>query len=291
MSYRTARRNSRRTSRRAALLSLAALGPLGVAATTARAQDAGARSRQGLTGVVGIGVIALPRYVGSDEYRLLPLPIAQLEYKGRVYLGGSQGSMAPGVGAHVVRTPTLTWDVGLAGAGARPESRGDALAGMGKRSAASFASTGVAYRFGVVAATAGAAVGLGKDEGSYGTVGLGTELPLARRWVGGVSTGATFANARHMAFDFGVTGEQSAARRSLLAAGDPRLSGVDVGAFAPRAGLKETRTAASLSYLLTQRSRVVLFGQSTTLSGQAARSPLVRTRTGVVTGVAVGYGL
>jgi outer membrane scaffolding protein for murein synthesis (MipA/OmpV family) len=161
---------------------------------------------------------------------------------------------------------------------------------MGKRSAASFASTGVAYRLAFVQATAGVAVGLGKDEGSYGTVGVGTELPLARRWVGGVSTGVTVADAKHMAFDFGVTSAQSATRRALLAAGDPRLRGIDVGAYTPGAGLKEARGAASLAYLLSERSRVQLFAQATRLSGEAARSPLVRSRTGVVTGAAFGYG-
>ena len=267
----------------AALLTIATAG-------IAHAQDASTPARPGVTGFVGAAVVALPRYTGSDEYRVIAVPIGQLEYKGRLYLGGSQGGVAPGVGAHIVRTPSLTWDVGLSGAGSRPESRGDALAGMGKRSAASFATTGVAYRLAVVQASAGVAVGLGKDEGSYGTFALGTELPIARRWVAGASTTAIFADARHMAFDFGVTGEQSAARRTLLDAGDPRLRGIDVAAYAPDAGLKETRTAGSLAYLLTPRSRLVLFAQSSTLSGEAGRSPLVRKRSGVMSGVAFGYG-
>jgi len=278
---------ARRSAAFAALLAVAALG---AAAATAGAQDAAAPSPQSFTGIVGVGVAALPRYVGSDEYRVLPVPVVQLEYRGRAYLGGSRGSMAPGIGAFLVRTPALTWDVGLSGEMARPESRGDALAGMGKRSAASFAATSVAYRLGVVTATAGMAVGLGNDAGTYGSVGVASELPLARRWVAGVSTGVTFADARNMAFDFGVTSEQSAARHALLAAGDTRLRGIDAGAYAPGAGLKDARGGASLAYLLTARSRVVLFAQGTRLSSEAARSPLVRARTGVVTGAALGYG-
>jgi outer membrane scaffolding protein for murein synthesis (MipA/OmpV family) len=93
-----------------------------------------------------------------------------------------------------------------------------------------------------------------------------------------------------MAFDFGVTHRQSAARQALQEAGDPRLQGIDVGAYRPGAGLKETRGAVSLSYLTTERSRVVLFAQGTRLSAEAARSPLVRDRTGLVTGAAIGYG-
>lgn len=278
---------ARRTTSFAALLALAALA---AAPGAVRAQETATPSTPGWTGVVGAGVVTLPKYEGSDEYRVLPLPILQLEYRGRFYLGGSQNSVAPGIGAFLVRTPTLTVDVGLSGSESRPESRGDALAGMGKRSAASFATTSVAWRRGIVMANAGVVVGLGRDEGSYGTVGLASELPLARRWIMGASTGVTFADARNMAFDFGVTSEQSAARQALLAAGDPRLAGIDASAYSPDAGIKEARGGASLAYLLTPRSRLVLFAQGTRLSNEAARSPLVRTRTGVASGVALGYG-
>ena len=286
MSYHIAHQTARRTSSFAVLFTFATLG---AAAGTAGAQDAATSSRQSLSGIVGAGVAAVPKYPGSDEYRMLPVPVVQLEYRGRAYLGGSKTSMMPGVGVYLVRTPALTWDVGLSGDIARPESRGDALAGMGRRSAASFATTGVAYRLGFAMAIAGVGVGLGNDEGSYGSVGVGTELPLARRWVGGISTGVTFADARNMAFEFGVTSEQSATRQTLRAAGDPRLRGIDVSAYAPGAGLKDVRGTASLAYLLTQRSRVQLFAQGTRLSGEAARSPLVRARTGVVTGAVFAY--
>ena len=291
MSYRIARPGAPRTARRAAGLSVSlAVVSLAVAAGAAGAQEPGAAGAPSWTGLVGVGVGAMPKYVGSDEYRVLPLPIVQLEYRGRFYLGGSQSGTGAGIGAYVVRTPSLSVDVGLSGSESRPESRGDALAGMGKRSASSFASAGAAYRRGIVMATAGLSVGLGKDEGSIGTLGLGSELPIARRWIAGVSTGVSFADARNMAFDFGVTNAQSAARQALHDAGDPRLDGIDVAAYSPDAGLKEARGAASLAYLLTDRSRVMLFAQGTRLSSEAARSPLVRSRTGVVSGVALAYG-
>ena len=291
---RPAARNARRTARRstssaASLVAALAFAAFG-AAGTAGAQGAATPEPASFTGIVGAGVVTLPKYAGSDEYRVLPMPIVQLEYRGRFYLGGSQNSVAPGIGAYLFRTPTLTVDVGLTGTESRPESRGDALAGMGKRSAAAFASTGVAYRLGIVQASAGVAVGLGSDNGSYGTIGVATEVPIAPRWIAGVSTGITVADARNMAYDFGVSGEQSAARQALLAAGDPRLSGIDVGAYAPDAGLREARIGGSLARVLTPRSRIVLFAQGSRLSSEAARSPLVRSRTGVVSGIAFGYG-
>ena len=271
----------------AAALSLAAIG---AAPATAAAQDAGPAAPRAFTGVVGAGVVVLPRYTGSDEYRVLPMPVVQLEYKGRLYVGGSQGSVSPGVGAILLRTSAFRWDVGVSGAEQRPESRGDALAGMGKRSAAGFVATGVSYRLGVVMASAAGSFGLGDEPGSHGTLGLGTELPLSRRWVAGVSTSASFADARNMRFEFGVSREQSIAREALADAGDPRLAGIDVGTYSPGAGLKDVRAGASLAYLLTNRSRLVAFAQATRLSDEAAHSPLVRARTSTVVGTAIGYG-
>jgi outer membrane scaffolding protein for murein synthesis (MipA/OmpV family) len=261
-----------------------------VAATTIQAQDAGAPPSRDFTGSIGIGVATMPKYAGSDEYRVLPIPIAQLEYKGRVYFGGSQNSVSAGVGAYVIRTQSITWDVGLTGAPPRAESYGDALAGMGKRNIAGFGATGVSYRIGTVMANAGVAVGLGKDQGAYGNLGIGTERQLSRRWVAGVSTGVTIANATNMAFDYGVTREQSDRRRDLVERGDKRLDGIDLAAYTPKAGIKEAQGSASLSYVLTPRSRVVMFGQATRLSGEAARSPIALTHTGVVSGVAIGWG-
>ena len=283
MSARIARR---RNTALAASLSIVALG---ASPASASAQDA-AGSPRAFSGVVGAGVVVLPRYAGSDEYRILPMPVVQLEYKGRVYLGGSEGGVSPGAGAIVLRTPSFRWDVGVSGAEARSESRGDALAGMGRRSAAAFASTGVSYRLGVVMASAAGSFGLGSDQGAHGSVGLGTQLPLSRRWVAGVSTAASFADARNMSFEFGVSREQSIARQALADAGDPRLDGIDVGTYSPDAGLKDVRGGASLAFLLTPRSRLVAFAQATRLSYEAARSPLVRSRTGAVAGAAIGYG-
>jgi outer membrane scaffolding protein for murein synthesis (MipA/OmpV family) len=274
------------TSRVALLAALA----LAAAPRLAAAQGRAAPTGKSFAGFAGLGVATLPRYAGSDEYRVLPLPLAQIEYKGRVYLGGSQTGVGAGLGVHLVRTRSLRWDVGFSGSESRPEKRGDALAGMGKRGAASFASTGVTYRAGLVAATAGVAVGLGDDQGTMGTAGIAGERQLSRRWIVGASTGVTVADAENMAFDFGVTPGQSGTRRALATAGDARLRGIDVRAYAPRSGLKQVQGSTTLGYAVTARTRAVLLAQGTYLGREAARSPLTRARTGVTTGVALAYG-
>ena len=274
------------TSRAALLAALA----FGAAPHLAAAQGQTAPAGKAFAGFVGLGVATLPRYAGSDEYRVLPLPLAQIEYRGRVYLGGSQTGVGAGLGVHLVRTRSLRWDVGFSGSESRPEKRGDALAGMGNRSAASFASTSVSYRAGLVIATVGTAVGLGGDEGTIGTVAIASERQFARRWIVGGSTGITVADAEHMAFDFGVTPGQSTARRALATAGDARMRGVDARAYAPRSGLKQVQGSTTLGYAVTARTRAVLLAQGTYLGREAARSPLTRARTGLTTGVALAYG-
>jgi outer membrane protein len=241
-------------------------------------------------GQVGLGVAALPRYVGSDEYRVLPFPLVQLEYRGRLFVGGSPSSVGAGVGVHLLRAGGLAWDVGLSGSETRPERRGRALAGMGTRGAATYATTSVAYRLGEVTATAAASFGLERGQGRSGSAALAAEHAFGRRWLGGVTAGATVADADNMAFDFGVTPAQSAARRALAAAGDPRMRGLDARAYVPRRGLKQVQGGAMLAYALTGRTRALLFAQGTRLAADAARSPIVRTRDAAAAGAGLAYG-
>jgi MipA family protein len=274
---------------------LFALATLGATFVTPRAAQAQTPAPDGCacptwTGVVGIGAVTLPRYTGSDEYRVVAMPVVQLEYKGRYFLGGSQTDLGGGLGAYVVRRSSFTWQVAFDGSQSRPESRGDALAGMGKRAAAAFGSTGVSYRLGFLAAAAGVSIGLGDDEGSYSTVSLSAQRQFGTRWQGQLATGANFADRRHMAYEFGVTGDQSARRRALITAGDPRLHGADGSTYSPGAGLKDARVTASLAYAMTPRTRAMLFARGTRLSDEAGRSPLVRERNSVASGVALAYG-
>src|SRR5829696_9747208 len=91
------------------------------AASSAQAQAPCADCQRSFTGTIGLGVVALPSYSGSDEYRVLPMPVVQLEYKQRVFVGGSRLGTGAGIGAYLVRSSRFSWDVGIAGTEARPE--------------------------------------------------------------------------------------------------------------------------------------------------------------------------
>ena len=144
---------------------------------------------------------------------------------------------------------------------------------------------------GSVTAGAGVAIGLGKDEGSTGSVNLSTKHMYGHRWIAGLSTGATFANSSNMAFEFGVSPTQAARRQALINAGDSRLYATDGRAFAPAGGLKEAQVSTSLGYLLTQRTTVIGFASGGRLGNHAADSPLVRQRNSVMGGIGMAFGI
>ena len=169
---------------------------------------------------IGIGTVAMPTYTGSNRYRVRPVPLLQLEFKERVYVGSSTGGVGGGMGVYLIRGSSLTWSTELSTAGKRRESFGDGLAGMGTRNAGTFVGNNISYRAGMFTAAANVAIGLGKDEGSTGSVVLDSKHVFGRRWIASVSSGATFADKDNMAFDFGISSRQAGRRQALIAAGD-----------------------------------------------------------------------
>jgi MipA family protein len=240
---------------------------------------------------IGVATIAMPTYTGSNRYRVRAVPVLQLEFKERAYLGSSTGGVGGGVGVYVIRKSSLTWSTELSGAGKRRESFGDGLAGMGTRDGGTFVGNNVSYRVGSLTAGANVAVGLGKDEGASGSVNATSEHRFGHRWIGSVSSGATFANKDNMAFDFGINSTQAGRRQALIAAGDSRLSVGDGGTYAPKGGLKQVQGSTSLGFLISNRTTAMGFVTGTRLGSEAADSPLTRKRNGVVAGFGLVYGI
>ena len=242
------------------------------------------------SGNIGMSTAVMPTYLGSNRYIVRAFPILSLEYKNRAYLGGSVAGTGAGAGVYLVRNSAFSWATEISGAPERLESKGDGLAGMGKRGAATYAATSVSYNLGAITTGAAVAIGLGSDEGSTGSINASTKKVFGSRWIAGLSTGATFANSENMAYDFGVSPEQATRRQGLIDAGDSRLSLSDAGAHDPKAGLKQMQVSTSLGYLLSDRTTAMFFASGTRLGQQAADSPLTRQRNGVVAGMGIAYG-
>ncbi|HTL97857.1 MAG TPA: MipA/OmpV family protein [Holophagaceae bacterium] len=273
------------------LLALFALGP-SLAAQAPDAPLAPVDEKPGAGGwTVQLGAMALglPRYPGSGDYRALPLPVFNAEYEDRVYLGSSRVAVGFGGGVHAVKTEHWTWDLGLGFGEARRESRADVLAGMGDRGASLWAGTGLKFHAGGFHGGFAAAAGLKDEAGLKGTLSFGYGALLGGRWVGDLSVHATAVDAKGMAYDYGVTPDQAAARAALLASGDPRLRAGEDRAFDPKGGIESVALAGALAFVADLHWRWFGVAQIARLQGDAKDSPLVRNPTYGTLGVGFAY--
>ncbi len=240
---------------------------------------------------LGAGVFAGPKYMGSDETRVLPLPIIGIDYKNRVFLGASSSGVGAGIGVNLVKSRNLTLTVGLGGSESRPEDRADALAGMNDRRLGFSAVSAVGYQTGPLSAGFAFSAGLRDNAGMTGTGTLGLTLPVTRRTFWSLGGNITVANQDAMFFEYGITPIEAQRRADLLAAGDSRLRPGDGVAYSPEAGVRDVGATTSLAYLLSAKWSLFGFGGVTHLSDEAARSSLVRRRTNWVTGAGITVAL
>src|SRR5262249_41225383 len=115
---------------------------------------------------LGGGAMVVPRYPGSEQYQIWPMPMSQVTYRDRGYLGPSTvGPPGVGLGTYVVRSGAfrMTAEAGL-GANRRA-GRADALAGMDDRDFLATAGTSLTYDPGPVHGTIALARGLNDHAG------------------------------------------------------------------------------------------------------------------------------
>jgi outer membrane protein len=230
------------------------------------------------SGTAGLGVFTVPKYLGSDERRIVALPLVSVEYKKRFFLGGGAAGAIGGLGAYLVRTPNWSWTASVGGGDRRPESRGPALAGMGDHGFGVSASTGVGYRAGIFHTSFDATRGLNSGRGWTGGFHAGVGSRPSHGWFASLNTGVTLADAKQMQYDFGIDDAQAARRRLLIAAGDPHLRPGDAGPFSPGAGLQSIDVRGNVGYILSPHWTLLGSLSAARLEGDAARSPLVRQR-------------
>lgn len=233
---------------------------------------------------LGAGVFAGPRYMGSDETRVLPLPIIGVDYKNRVFLGASSTGVGAGIGVNLIKSRHVTLTAGLGGSEPRPEDRADALAGMNDRRLGFNAVSGVNYQTGPLSAGLVFSAGLRDNAGLTGTGTLGLTLPVLPRIFLSLGGNITVANGDAMFFEYGITPDEAQRRANLLAGGDSRLRPGDGVAYSPGAGVRDVGATSSLAYMLSPKWSLFGFGSFTRLSDEAARSSLVRRRNAWVTG-------
>jgi outer membrane scaffolding protein for murein synthesis (MipA/OmpV family) len=238
---------------------------------------------------LGAMVLTTPKTPGAEESRVLPLPVISAEYKDTVFLGSSRIGVGLGGGVHLLKVDHVTWDLGLGVGEGRRESRAEELAGMGNRSASLFAGTALRLKWGLLRGGLSVAAGLRDEAGVRSTLSLGVGGRLGGPWLGGITASATYADAKAMAYDFGVDPAQASVRTALIAAGDGRLHPGEDRVWSPRSGLQEVALGAHLEYLVDARWRWFGIAKAASLQGDAKSSPLTRRADNLTLGAGLAY--
>jgi len=238
---------------------------------------------------LGAGAVVTPSYAGAEESRLMPIPITQITWRGRVYLGSSATGQGAGLGAYIIRSRHFQMAAEAGFLYDRPADRADALAGMEDRDLVGTASVALAYSLGPIQATIGATHGLNDNAGTLGTAGLSFTQALGERTSATLGAGATFADRRQMRWDFGVTRTEAARRQALIDQGDDRLHADEGRPYSPDAGLRNLSASLSVMQGISDHWALFGFGSFEWLSDEAEKSPLVRKREQFSGGAGLGY--
>lgn len=262
---------------------------LGFAPAAALAQQAQKPPAWDVT--IGAMTLVMPQYAGAEEYRILPLPIAKVSYRERVYLGPSTTGLGFGVGVNLIRSGAFTVSGEVTLLDSRSSDRADALAGMEDQDLAFGAGVGMTWHTGGWAVGVGAAHGLNDGTGAVGTASIGYTRMFGRRLILTTSSTLTAANAKQMRREFGVTPREASRRQALIDNGDDRLEADEGVAYRPGTGLRSVGPSLTAVILLSPRWSLIGFGGADYLLGDAAESPIVRRRTQLSGGLGVGFRL
>ncbi|SEH19130.1 outer membrane protein [Sphingopyxis sp. YR583] len=208
--------------------------------------------------VLGAGIALTPEYQGSDDYRLIPIPVIDIK-EGRLFANLRNGIGVEAIGSeHVTVGASLVFIPGY--------RRRDVPAGVDRLSSGVGGRIFANLRAGGAVATVGVVKGIsGGTEGIVADASLSYPLALSTRLTVTPTLGATWADRKHNDGYFGITAAEA------LASGLP--------AFTAGSGFKDVSAALTTSYRLSDRLTLSATGSVTSLLGAVKDSPLVMKQT------------
>lgn len=212
--------------------------------------------------MLGVGVANAPAYLGSDERKTRALPLIAARWSNGVFLGTG------GIGWRFDTGTPLSWGLRLTFDPGRDEDDDDALRGMGDLEARAEVGAFASYRL-LPSLQLGTSIryGGGNDrDGLLADVSLRGGYPIAPHVRLTVGVTATYANARSMQSQFGVSTQQS----------------LDSGyaIYTPGGGLRDVSVQVGSMFRLGSSAMLFVGANARTLMGDAVDSPLTRQRTG-----------
>lgn len=239
------------------------------------ANDAGKQDRQGVASepsatsgmgavrkalhdynvIVGGGAAYKPKFEGSSEYEVSPIPFISATFYDRITIDPT------GVGVKAYNQGPLSFDLKLGYDDGRSESDANRLRGLGDIDAAATIGGKATYDLGAAEVFLSAEQALGGSDGLLISAGVSAEKPVSERLVLGAEGSVTYADDNYMEAFFGVNARQSA--RSGLAQ------------FDAEAGIKSVEVSVSATYLLSENWFLKAKETVGFLTGDAADSPIV----------------
>ncbi len=224
---------------------------------------------------LGVGGFYSPNFVGSKDYQLQAGPNIAVRYKDRFFV-----SVLDGVGFDLIKTDSFRAGPVVKFQQQRRENgkstfmiagkRSTALLGMGDVDATIEAGGYIRYQSGPFSANAEVRKGLGGHDGVIAEFGLRYTTTFAGLSVGdrpiilSVGPGATVVDSKYEATYFSIDAGQS--------------SRTGLARFDAKGGLQSYGVNAVVVVPISSKLSAALIGGFDRLSGDAAKSPLVRER-------------
>lgn len=221
-----------------------------------------------ISGEVGGGIAIAPDYMGSDDYRVIPLAVGTLDWEGRSLTFDGTALSADLLSSETLELgPVVNWTFKrdpkrIDSAAVKALGRIDDAFEVGGQAAVSFAGplgNGDRLRFSLAAMRDVSDV----HDGWLGDATIRWTIPVTGKLGASLEAAASYADAAYARTYFGVTDA------GALASG--------LAAFRPDGGLKDVGATAGLRYAVTDRWAIVAEAGYRRLLGDFADSPIVRS--------------
>lgn len=242
-------------------------------ASVANAQAANAQAANAAPSdwsvVVGGGGGFGPKYEGGKKTSFGVMPFVDITWKDRLFLNQN------GLGVYAFSSKDLKAGVALGYGGGRSEKDGDLLRGMGKIKSSAKANAFMGYTVDLFTFSAALSRDLGGANGTTATFGGELEIPVAERFSLSAGLSTTWASKNHMREYFGVDAAQAARSGNRQ--------------FSASAGFKNVEFSLGAKYAFAPNWMLISALNVTSLTGDAAKSPISEKDTAVSGMLGVAY--
>jgi outer membrane scaffolding protein for murein synthesis (MipA/OmpV family) len=221
----------------------------------------------------GFGVYAFPEFDGSDEHQILPIPMIDVTYKNRFFF-----NLFDGIGMDVIKTEDFTLKASVAYEFGREEKDSELLTGTGDIDAGAKIQLSAEYEIGRLTPFVKVENHLSGAEGMQAELGVETMFRFGESYTSPMlilELSAEYSNEDHMLGYYGISTEQSI--------------NTGLAVYTPEAGISAYSAGVTYIHPFAERWATTATAKFTTITGDAADSPLILEENQISGGFFVTY--